>query len=93
MKNRVIDRANEEAFRRLCAAEPVLVDVLSARYTVPACGQTSARHPRSPRVRSENHGVTRHWSVETGYVPMAEALRDSAGAELRVYKIAEVPVK
>jgi hypothetical protein len=35
MNNNAIDRANEEAFGRLCAAEPVLVDVLPAREAVP----------------------------------------------------------
>lgn len=38
MDRDVIEGANQEAFRRLCAAEPVLVDVLPAREAVPGFG-------------------------------------------------------
>lgn len=41
MNHGAIDRANQEAFRRLCAAEPILVDVLPAREAVPGLKPTS----------------------------------------------------
>ena len=41
MEESLIDQANDEAYRRLCAADPILIDVQPAREIVPGFGRAT----------------------------------------------------